>query len=211
MVGSKYVAAVNGIRNDIAELRKISDVNYRITIQEFDGDGAYSLGGENANIVTHCKGANLETLPSTVFTPAGAYGSTPLFYTVCVTIKDLLDMHPKGHFVILNIFTDGGNTDTIRPYPGASDMQKMIKRGEAQGYTITFQGTKQDTEFAISQLGILRGNTYTHENTGTTILKAASVRSASLSSYSKSVAGGATADSLTDNFYSKSVEKTEQN
>jgi uncharacterized protein YegL len=198
MAGSKYRAATEGIDADIEVLRGVKDVNYTLTVIEFDSIG---WGAEKANITEHTFMQPIHEIGTIRY--RGAHGGTPLNQTVGETI-DKLERLKGADKVILNIFTDGEENSSQGQYKNTYILQTRIKSAEANGFTITFQGTKQDIQHVVQHYGIHASNTLAHENTANSILRGSKLRAASMVNYSKAVADGL---DVKENFYTKTLQE----
>lgn len=188
--GGKYVEATRGIEGNIEEMKKISDVNYTLSVYEFDDPSC---------MIKHCSKSPLSTFISW----RGTNGMTALYDAIGDVLTELNKFKKDDEGAVVNIFTDGGE-NCSRKWRG-KEVLDIINEMKAKGVAVTFQGTTYDIESVINNIGIDRSNTFAHANTGETIRTAATMRSNSLKSYSKSVASGASFDSLTENFYTKTV------
>lgn len=205
MVGAKYVAAIAGVKEDIKTLRTIPDVNYTLTVIEFDSAGGWST--QSTRILTHIYMKPIKEILSNPFNEAGADGGTPLYQTVGETIERVEKDMKEGDKVVMNIFTDGGENASNGPYRNYSVLRDKIKQVEEKGFTVTYQGTEHDIERIVRELNIPVSNTYAHMNTSATISSAANARKMSMRSYSKAVADGASTEELKQGFYTKEVAK----
>ncbi len=114
------------------------------------------------------------------------------------TIERLLKEVKKGEKVLLNITTDGGDTEGFGEY---RDLPETLKRvQDKNGFTITFVGTAPDVQNAQYKLNISSSNTMVHDNTAYGMKMSMSETMSSRRLYSTRVAKGL---SVKGNFYKK--------
>ena len=56
--------------------------------------------------------------------------------------------------VLVNIFTDGGNNNSWGKYSSDSFLSEYLKNLETEGFTVTFQGTKQEVLLSVGDSAI---------------------------------------------------------
>lgn len=215
MSGGKYTNALNGINKELEDIKKDSDGNLITqTFIEFTGGGWNSRWGSKGNTNAVLEG---NTATHYFMVPAancsavvgmGCPGGTPLYQTVGETIEKLMKHINPGEKVIMTIFTDGEELHSTGIYKNAETLKKLIKQVEDHhNFTVTYMGTEQDVHTIIDALGVSASNTFMHMNTASSVGASYATRGASLKSYSKSVARGASQEELKQNFFSKTVTK----
>lgn len=205
MSGSKYTNAISGINSEMLRLRNENNgIEYTQTLIEFD-----SGHNNEMRLVEHYFMAPISKCD--MIKGAGAYGGTPLYQAAGELLQKLNLNVPENEVVVMTIFTDGEENSSSFVWKDGRELKNLIDKAMSdKSWAITFMGTKQDTENVIKNLGIVKENTFVHMNTAQSINAAYNMRSASMQTYSKSYAGGASADSLKDSFFSKTVLKTEE-
>lgn len=203
MRGGKYDNAVSGINEEIRMLKKDDTVNYTQTFIEFNYEG---FGWNSERDLRLVRNYFLKPIAETrdYTLGAGADGGTPLYEALGTILEELLLKVPAGDKVLVKIFTDGEDLHSHGKYANKPTLAAFIKEVETKGYTITFVGTQFDTDNVITNLGITRSNTLTHNNTAEDVKRVFMVTSSATISYSKAVADGL---DVKENFYSKSVQK----
>ena len=182
MAGAKYANAIEGINTELASLKKNDEVIYTQTIVEFD-----SMEQNSERITEHYFMEPIENCKA--FKGRGAEGNTPLYQAAGYLIEKLLRKVRHGERVILTIFTDGYHNCNWGKYGHKGALNELIADAqENHNFTITFMGTKEDTQKVVQDLGISWSNTMSHTNTPDSISKAYKSRGMSLTSYSSSVA-----------------------
>lgn len=198
----KYKFAEGGINEEINILKKDDTANYTQTIIEFDGGYSGTVYNE-AMFMIPMKNVG-------IFKGKGANDFTPLYEAIAYTINKIIDKSDKNDRILLKIFTDGAENHSRNGWGinegGAKRLFELIQKVKNENnLTVTFVGTIEDTENVIHNLGIDRGNTLSHDNTGkgtrTSFMKSAGATIA----YANTVAteGAETVS----NFYSKTVEE----
>lgn len=194
MAGAKYTAATSGIDEDIQKLKEVQGINYLLTVISFSS-------GYPQGIVEHCFRQPINQIEKIRYAYAG--GGTPLNQTVGETI-DRIERMKGDNKVIMNIFTDGEENTSSGQYINTSTLQARIKSAEANGFTITFQGTQSDINRVVKEYGIHLSNTLAHDNTAESIREGSKLRSVAMMHYSKAVMDG---EAVTENFYTKTTSK----
>lgn len=213
MRGPKYRAAIDGVKEDIKIIRTVPDVNYTLTVIEFDQgatDNSWSTRTYSTRIHTHMYMKPIKEVLSNPFNELGADGGTPLYETVGETIDKIEREIKNGDKVVMNIFTDGEENASKGKYADHEMLRRRIAEVEEKGFTVTYQGTQTDIDRIVRELHIPISNTYAHMNTAATISMAAQERGVSMRKYSKAVASGASIDELKQGFYSKEVEENQK-
>lgn len=188
MSGSKYNSAKKGIELDLQTCRDENFASY--TFVEFN---------DTYSITTHCF---MTLLTSVKLNFNGANSSTPLYRTVGETLERLLEVVSSQDKVLVKIFTDGGENTSTGKYKDPLVLADLIKKCEERGFTITFIGTKIDTETIVNSLKINSTNTLVHNNTGEGVATAFNVQAEATRGYSKRLKEG---EDVTIGFYSKTV------
>lgn len=209
--GSKYDNAVNGINEEQNMLKEDKTANYLQTIIEFDSLGNFRYGKDAKDIARYNEALITQPIETCgIFKGKGADGGTPLYDAIGYTIRKLLILKKPEDRVLLKIFTDGGensSTGEFNPHTGGAkklyDLIQDVQNNHK--FTVTFMGTKYDTETIIKKLGIDRGNTLVHDNTAHDVKMSYARAAGQTISFANEVATKGV-DTVA-NFYSKSVEK----
>jgi hypothetical protein len=186
MSGSKYNNALKGLNEEMEDLRKDENADYTMTVIEFSTDKK-----------EHCFMAPLSNVE--LINGRGANGGTALYQTVGEALERVALNIGKGEHVLVKIFTDGEENSSTGRFADAREVQKLINILEKANFTVTFEGTQFDAEKAIERLGIKKGNTLVHDNTGDGIYANAKMRGVKSMEFSASVASG---NATMDSFYS---------
>lgn len=199
---NKYTISVLGINEEASLLKKDNKANYLQTVIEFDSEAGRARF--NQEIVT------IPIKDAKSFVGNGPQGFTPLYEAVGYTIKKLLSLKKSEDRVLLKIFTDGGENDSNGEFgnspSGRKNLYDLIQKVTKEDkFTITFIGTREDTESVIQNLGIERGNTYVHDNTARGVKMSSSARAGATMSYADTIA--TTGVDTVDNFFTKTVEE----
>lgn len=80
------------------------------------------------------------------------------------------------------------------------ELKALIATCEARGFTITFIGTKNDTQFVVNNLNINSSNTLVHDNTGEGVKMSFQTQATATAVYRKSLEQG---EDVSVGFYSK--------
>lgn len=195
MGGAKYRASCESIQEELKILRTDPNADYLITLVEFANSGAVTT--------EHAFKIPIHDMPPIRF--RGANGGTPLYITIGNVLSKLEAQVKPDERVLVKIFTDGDDTEHGRGEWNSKNIATYInKLIGINKWTLTFNCTASD-KYAIMRIGIPESNILTHDNTAEGIQEMSMLRSAATMYYSKSVAGGASADSMVASFYSKSV------
>lgn len=199
MSGSKYNTAISGVNELLKSIAQDQFTENTVTIVEF----------EERNIK---RMLYMESKLPTSYSPMGTGGMTPLNEAVGETCESILnDRNNKFSSedkVLVNIFTDGDENFSQGKYANKQTLSNFLKELEAVGFTITFQGTQQEVNYAVNVLGMSVSNTSVHDNTAASIQRSFAKTVSARVMYSKSVFAD---EDVTANFYSKTVEPTEDN
>ena len=195
---TKYEVAITGVNELLSSIAKDEFTDNTVTIVEFhDYSVDYKLYMST-------------TLPAK-YVGIGANGGTPLNQAVGETCekvqKDRTLNFSKEDNVLVNIFTDGGENTSVGQYKNSETLASFIKALEADNFTITFQGTQSEVNYAINTLHMNASNMSVHDNTLQSIQRSFASTVSSRVMYSKSVSRG---EAVTDNFYTKSVEEEDK-
>lgn len=172
MRGTKYENGVKGIQELVESIKQDTLTENTISIVDLNrGKQAWMQ------------------IPSTVnYTGHTCLGGTPLFITIGETIENLLKVVDKKHKVLLNIVTDGDDTNGFGRF---TDLPQTLKRvQEENNFTVTFVGTQYDVERSQRNLNIDASNTLVHDNTGAGMKKAFAKTITSRVAYSANVSEG---------------------
>lgn len=184
MKGEKYEAAFIGINSEIKQLKKgLKGIQYTQSIYEF------SSGTHNGScLITHY--VKIPMSSAAECKGGGVIGYTALYQAVGELIEKMQSLKAKEDKVLLTIFTDGGENDSHGKYRDPNVLKQLIKAVEKEGFTVTFMGTKFDTDAIIKNVGINASNTISHDNTAESIGATYAVRGKMSQEYSKKVISG---------------------
>lgn len=192
---TKYQAAIDGVNQELKELRKDKKTNYLVSIYEFD-----SLEVGKERITQHCLETPLKSVET--ITGRGASGNTPLYQTVGFVIEHFLRKSKKDEKVLLKIFTDGFHNCMWGKYGSAVACKELIQDAEKNaGFVITFVGTENDVRRAVTDMGIYASNAMAYDGSARDLKAKMSVSTMSTMNYATNVARGT---ATTDNFYTNS-------
>jgi len=194
MRGGKYDNAISGLNELLKSIKSDQFTDNTVTIVEFEG-------------TTISNRLFTETKIPDSYKEMGTGGMTPLNTAVGQTIEQLLNAR-KNSFnvedkVLINVFTDGEENSSWGKYADPSTLSELIKSVESQGFTVTFQGTKNEVNYAINKLNLKSSNTNVHDNTVKGIKSSFERTANARVMYSKSVSRG---EDVTAQFYSKTIE-----
>ena len=154
MSGGKIAAAIQGINGEIEALKTDPNADYIQTIVEFSSK-------DNIRTVVDC--VPLKNITTKYF--AHANGGTALNQTVGETLVRMRGIRKPNEKVLVKIFTDGGENDSVGPYKDYRVLSDLIKECEQEGFTITFVGTERDVQHVVHMMNIDASNTLSHDNT----------------------------------------------
>lgn len=208
MKGGKYQSAVNGINEGFKALKNdTSGVSQTYTLVEFSGGGWNTIRSHDRHPFDTKYHSELTPIKDVKWSPMGAHGSTPLVNSTIEVINFMLTRKKDGEPVLLDIFTDGGETD----HGDFNLLRDLIKRVEtSNGFTITFRGTPGDVASIKMKLNLRDDNVLTHDNTARGIADTFTKTTQQKLRYTKSFASGASAGNLTQNFYSRTDEDAQR-
>jgi uncharacterized protein YegL len=191
MRGPRLRGAVQGVNQEIDELKKDDSVEYTHSLVEFSG-ASY--------IKTIAWKIPIADVP--IYSSIDR-DSTALNDAIGQTLERLVKEMKGDEKILVKIFTDGGENASVGKYRLSSDLREFIKSCEAKGFTITFIGTASDVQHVIQNLSIDASNTFMHDNTERGIYLASSARGASTLEYSKKVLRK---EDVSKGFYSKTLK-----
>ena len=168
MMGDKYHAAEEGVKAD-----------YKLCQEQ--GFADYLLVEFSSNY-TEKYYKNWEPIK---FNPK--YASTALYSTIVGSLSKVYEQYEATDKVLVQIFTDGQDTDSPRSRGGAAE---IIKKFNDRGWTVTFVGTEYDVQFIQSNLNIDDSNTLVHDNTAEGITMAFGKYRSATRSFTKNVSEG---------------------
>ncbi len=147
MSGGKYNNGVKGIQELVKSIQSDNLTNNTISIVDL-----------NRGVV------NWMQDPKTVsYEGHRNLMGTPLYITIGKTVNDLLGQIKSTDKVLLNITTDGQDTDGFQQYNNLPQILKKVQK--ENNFTVTFVGTQGDVDFIISKLNVDKSNTLVHDNT----------------------------------------------
>jgi uncharacterized protein YegL len=194
MAGGKYNNAISGLNELLNSIREDKLTDNTISIVEFEG----TLISER---VFMSSVLNLD------YQPMGTGGYTPLNQAVGETIENILQKRDSSFSeddkVLINVFTDGGENNSQGKYKNPKALSDLIKKVEAKGFTVTFQGTKTEVAYAVDTLNLDFSNTNVHDNTMRGIADSFHKTVSARVMYSKAVFND---EDVKAQFYSKTVE-----
>lgn len=115
-------------------------------------------------------------------------GNTPLYRTIGKTIDKLLQEVGRDEKVLLNITTDGQDTEGWGDYSNLPNTLKKVQ--EENDFTVTFVGTQHDVDYVRRHLNVDASNTLVHDNTAAGMEKSFVVTSSARTMYSAAVSEG---------------------
>lgn len=99
--------------------------------------------------------------------------------------------------ILINVYTDGGENASKRRH---TDVSKRIAEVEKEGVTVTFIGTKYDTDQAISRYGICESNTVSYDGSAQGLVETMSMTRSARTNYTIAAQAG---EDVTKGFYKK--------
>ena len=194
MQGSRYNTAISGVSELLQSISTDQFTENTLTIVEFHDTYVERRIFMDSKIPTSYIGR-------------GAHGGTPLNQAVGETCEGVRDERnakfSKEDKVLVNIFTDGEENNSHGKYANSSTLSSFLKELESDGFTITFQGTKNEVNYAVNVLRMSASNTSVHDNSAASIKMSFANTVSARVKYSKSVSND---EVVTDNFYSKAVD-----
>ncbi len=173
---TKIGAALQAINSGVKELIKEKLVTYTYSLTTFSTS-------TDINFVIQQK------YPKDVpHITAKADGGTALYDAIGLTLKSLAYIKEKEDKVLVNIYTDGEENSSINFKK--KQVGDLIEKCQTEGFTVTFIGTIQDTERAITNLKIDKSNTLSYDGTAQGLSKSMMSTNSLRSSYANSVSKG---------------------
>jgi len=115
------------------------------------------------------------------------FWGTALYSTIYNTLTGILSNTPTEDKVLIQIFTDGQDTDSSEYRIRAKE---VIEQCNSKGWTVTFVGTESDVAFVQRNLSIADSNTLVHDNTAKGIKMSFESYMDNQTTYSKNVSRG---------------------
>ena len=194
MSGGKYNNAINGVNELLKSIVEDTETENNVMIVEF----------EDSNIKTRL---NLGDKIPKIYNGMGTGGMTPLNQAIGQTLE-FVEAERKTNYnvndkVLVSIFTDGGENSSTGKYKNPKTLSEYIKYLEANGFTITFIGTREEVNYAVNTLSMDLSNTLVHSNTAESVKDSFRTTVKARKLYSKSVSLG---EDVKDNFYTKTLD-----
>lgn len=189
---SKFDSAKQGMKEEVAMLKKDKQVKYLYTIVEFDS---------NDRILTICNKLPIEEVDFNTIPFFEPYGNTAMYDAIGKTLTDLLHS-TKDERVVVKIFTDGGENNS-RVF-SREKVKDLITTCENLKYVITFIGVAADVRKVQRQLNIKESNTLIHNNTSKGVKEVFHTANLATMMYSKSVVLGKESN---EGFYNSNIKK----
>ena len=168
MQGDKYDSARKGIELDYQACKKDGFIDYRLV--------EFSIQ-VRSNLYEFTR--NLEFKPQ--------FWGTALYSTIYSTLNGILSNIPTEDKVLIQIFTDGQDTDSSEYRVKAKE---VIEQCNSKGWTVTFVGTEHDVAFVQRNLSIADSNTLVHDNSARGIKMSFESYMDNQTTYSKNVSKG---------------------
>lgn len=149
MRGEKIRSAVSGINNGVENLRKDTKANYKYTLCDFSNNRDINFKYSNSDLI-NVESINFEDR-----------NLTALYDAIGITLNKVNHFKDSKDKVLVNIYTDGGENDSIS-YTEVS-VNHLINELKSEGFTVTFIGTEIDTMNVINKLGIDESNTLSYD------------------------------------------------
>jgi hypothetical protein len=175
MKGAKLASALQGINDEVTELKKSTDVDFIQSVVEFS---------EEQHIKNVIWRQPIATTPVYYSDPISG---TALYQAVGQTLQLLRQSKLPGEKVLVKIFTDGEENSSRGEFRNPTVLSKLIKQCEEEDFTITFIGTDRDIRTVVNHLSIDTSNTFAHDNTARGIYLASNERIGATLSYSNKV------------------------
>lgn len=188
---SKIANAVKGINSGVEKLKEdesILGVEYKHVFIHFDTKICIS---------------NLESIKNVGYLSVDGRGGTALNDAIMSAISMAMKHKKDGDKVLINIYTDGGeNASKEFTY---ADVKKEISLVEKLGVTVTFIGTKYDTNSAIKNYGLHDSNTAVYDGTAKGLESMMQLTNSARAEYSTKVVKN---EDVTRGFYKKIIKKS---
>ena len=192
--GGRYTTAISGVNELLKSISEDHFTDNTVTVVEFEGTRVQKILFMVTDLPKHYK-------------EMGTGGQTPLNQAIGETCEAVLEKRnssfSKEDKVLVNIFTDGEENNSRGKYADKDVLSAYLKSLELDGFTITFQGTQSEVNYAIKTLHMNASNTSVHDNSLQSIQRSFASTISSRVNYSKSVSRG---EEVTANFYTKSVQ-----
>lgn len=127
------------------------------------------------------------------------FGGTALYSTIYASLTNILKTIPAEDKVLIQIFTDGQDTDSAKYRTSAKE---VIEQCNNRGWTVTFVGTAHDVAFVQANLSIADSNTLVHDNTAKGVSLSFESFMDNQTTYTKNVAKG---EDVTKNFFKDKI------
>ena len=188
---SKITNAVRGINSGVEKLKEdesILGVEYKHVFICFDTEICVS---------------NLESIKNVGYLSVDGRGGTALNDTIMSAISMAMKHKKDEDKVLINIYTDGGeNASKEFTY---ADVKKEISIVEKLGVTVTFIGTKYDTNYAIRNYGLHDSNTAVYDGTAKGLESMMQLTNSARAEYSTKVLNN---EDVSRGFYKKIIKKS---
>ena len=188
---SKITNAVRGINSGIEKLKEdesILGVEYKHVFIYFDTEICVS---------------NLESIKNVGYLSVDGRGGTALNDAIMSAISMAMKHKKDEDKVLINIYTDGGeNASKEFTY---ADVKKEISLVEKLGVTVTFIGTKYDTNYAIKNYGLHDSNTAVYDGTAKGLESMMQLTNSARAEYSTKVLNN---EDVSRGFYKKIIKKS---
>lgn len=182
MSGGKYTNGVAGIKMLVEGIKEEGNTLVNNTVSIVDLNRGVVHWMKDAEEVSYEGHRNL--------------GCTPLYRTIGQTIDRLLREVGKEDKVLLNITTDGQDTEG---WQGYEDLPQILKKIQKENnFTVTFVGTERDVKYIQDHLNVDASNTLVHDNTAEGMTRSFSKTLVSRSVYSMAVSND---EDVTVGFY----------
>lgn len=207
MSGVKYNNAIKGINADIAQSKSVATTTLGLTstmtIVEFSNHNSARFEPFMKPIAL-TKNLTLRNMG----------GKTALYETIGLTIEKLLQNKQKEDKVLLKIFTDGEENNSLGKYASPDKgwgrnktspiLSALIKKVQDEdNFTVTFVGTVHDTQTMIKNLNVDESNTLVHDNTAQGVKKSFETSAGATMLYMASASRG---EDVSKNFYTKTLK-----
>lgn len=188
---SKITNAVRGINSGVEKLKEdesILGVEYKHVFIYFDTEICVS---------------NLESIKNVGYLSVDGRGGTALNDAIMSAISMAMKHKKDEDKVLINIYTDGGeNASKEFTYV---DVKKEISIVEKLGVTVTFIGTKYDTNYAIKNYGLHTSNTAVYDGTAKGLESMMQLTNTARAEYSTKVLNK---EDVSRGFYKKIIKKS---
>ncbi len=187
-IDSKYSGAFRSINEELKLLKSNKDVDFTHSLVEF---------GEREKIFYT---RWMEDNNSSLIERSENLGNTALNDAIYQTLEKVLKDKSKDDKVLIKVMTDGEENNSQKSF---TEVKLLIETAKENNVTVTFFGTKYDTDRAVHNYNLSRGNTMVHNNTVEEFSQLVNRSVSATMSYSKAVVDGA---NTVEDFYSKTVD-----